>query len=263
MKVPDSHAHLTDRKFKEDIHQVIERAVKSGVYPIMVPSSPEEFPFAIKLKEKYDIIHIAAGVHPHEASSWDNKKQTLIEKAAKIRQIVAIGEIGLDYHYDFSPRETQKDVLKKQLDIAERFSLPVIIHSRESAEDLARILEEFEVAGVLHSFSEQPWLADFAIKRGFFISFSGMITFKWADFIRDTAKRVPLNRVLVETDSPYLAPVPYRGKRNEPAYVIKVAEKIAELRDLEKEELFKILRINYFRLFGGKDGEVEEKDKGD
>lgn len=259
MKVPDSHAHLLDSRFDQDRQAVVERAVKSGVEPILVPCTTEEFEKALQLFPGSSSIHLAVGVHPHEARDFDDERESLVKRAAKEKLVVAIGEIGLDYHYDFSPGKDQQEALKKQLEIAESYSLPVIIHSRESADDIARILEEFNVIGVFHSFSEEPWLADFGIKKGFYISFSGMITFKWADFIRDVAIKTPHDRILVETDSPYLAPVPFRGKRNEPAYVVKVAEKLAQLKKMHLEELSQVLVKNYFRLFGGEDGQIEKK----
>ncbi len=263
MKVPDSHAHLADVKFEEDREQVVERARKAGVLPIMVPCSLEEFDIGLQLARRFPFIHLALGVHPHEASSWDEQAQEAIETAVKRGLIRAIGEIGLDYHYNFSPPPLQRDVLKAQLEMAEKYSLPVIIHSREAAEDMARILANYRAVGVLHSFSEEPFLAEEALSLGYFISFSGMITFKWGESIREVARRVPAERILVETDSPYLAPVPFRGRRNEPAFVLKVAEKLAEIREISLKKLAPILSQNYSRLFGGENGEPEEKNKGD
>lgn len=259
MKIPDSHAHLLDSQFEEDRNEVLKRAAESGVAPVLVPCTTEEFEKAIQLFQGNSYVHIAVGVHPHEAREFDAEKRDIVEKAAEKKLVVAIGEIGLDYHYDFSPRDKQQDALKVQLEIAEKNRMPVIIHSRESAEDMAKIISEFDVTGVFHSFSEQPWLSEFGVKKGFYISFSGMITFKWADFIREVARKTPQDKLLIETDSPYLAPVPFRGKRNEPAFVVKVAEKLAEVRGMDMEKLSRLLVNNYFRLFGGEDGEIEEK----
>ncbi len=259
MRIPDSHAHLVDRKFSKDRDEVVRRAFRADVSPILIPCAPEEFSEGLSLRGKYPSIYLAVGLHPHHAKEWNNEIRELIDKAALTGAISAIGEIGLDYYYNFSPREKQRDVLKYQLEIAEKYSLPVVIHSRKSAEDLANLIEKFNTNGVLHSFSEETWLADLAISLGYFISFSGMITFKWGDFIREVASKAPENRILVETDSPYLAPEPYRGKRNEPIYVHKVGEKLAEVRGKTQEEIFPSLLKNFYMLFGGKNGETEEK----
>ncbi len=262
MKIPDSHAHLTDPKFDPDREEVIERARREGVWPIMVPCSPGEFPLGKKLAEKFPFIHLALGIHPHDAKTWDLEKRRTLEREAYLGKIRAIGEIGLDYHYNFSPPGIQRDVLRFQMEIAEKYSLPVIIHSRESAADMGKIIEEFNVRGVLHSFSEEKDLAELALSRGYFISFSGMLTFSWGKEIRALAAEIPLERVLVETDSPYLAPVPWRGRRNEPAFVKKVAERLAELRGMSLEKLAVVLEKNYFALFGGENGKFEKEDKG-
>ncbi len=263
MKIPDSHAHITDPKFDSDRDEVLRRAEAEGVSPIMVPCSPREYPLGLRLVEKFPFVHLAVGIHPHEAREWDREKREFLEKEASSGRIRAVGEIGLDYHYNFSPPLKQREVLKFQMEIAERHGLAVIIHSRESAEDAAKIIEEFDVKGVLHSFSDEDFLAEEALRRGYFISFSGMITFRWGERIRQLARRVPMDRVLVETDSPYLAPVPWRGRRNEPAFVRKVAEKLAEIRKISLEELALHLEKNYFALFGGGDGNSQEKNKGD
>jgi len=241
----------------------VKRAQRAGVLPIMVPCSLEEFGVGLQLVRKFPFLHLALGVHPHQARSWGREAQQAVETAAKQGLIRAIGEIGLDYHYNFSPPHLQRDVLKAQLELAEKHSLPVIIHSREAAEDMAKILSDYKVVGVLHSFSEEAFLAEEALSLGYYISFSGMLTFKWGEGIREIARSLPLNRVLVETDSPYLAPVPFRGRRNEPAFVVKVAEKMAEIRGLTLAEIAPILYQNYIDLFGGEDGEPEEKNKGD
>lgn len=259
MKVPDSHAHLLDSRFDADRKEVLHRAIESGVTPVLVPCTTEEFEKALQLFQGDSHVHLAVGIHPHEAREFDTEKRALIERAAEKSLVVAIGEIGLDYHYDFSPRDKQLDALKIQLEVAEKNRLPVIIHSRDSAEEMARIIEKYEVSGVFHSFSEEPWFAEFGVEKGFYISFSGMITFKWADFIREVAWKTPRGKLLVETDSPYLAPVPFRGRRNEPAFVTKVAEKLAEVRGMNIEDLSRVLVNNYFRLFGGEDGKIEEK----
>ncbi len=262
MKVPDSHAHLADRKFEKDRQEVVERAIKAGVSPVMVPCSMEEFGIGLDLAEKYPFLHLSLGVHPHEARTWDRRAEEALVKAIHGGFVKAIGEIGLDYHYDFSPRERQRDAFKRQMEMAEKHSLPVIIHSRESAEDVARIISQYDVKGVLHSFSEEFFLAEEALSLGYYLSFSGMLTFKWGERIREVARRAPLDRVLVETDSPYLAPVPFRGRRNEPAFVLKVAEKLAEVKGVTLQALAPVLLENYEKLFGGEDGKPEKEDKG-
>jgi len=231
----DSHAHLTLEHFDPDRNEVIARAREAGVVRLITVSSfIGDAGACAALAARHDFIHFTAGVHPHEAKSFTPEVAGEIRRAATLPRAVAIGEIGLDYHYDFSPRDVQHAVFRAQIRLARELDRPVVIHTREADEDTLAILGEEgggEVRGVLHCFTGNDALADAGLALGFFVSLAGIVTFPKAEALRRTARRVPLDRLLAETDSPYLAPVPHRGRTNRPEYVTHVVERIAQVRD--------------------------------
>ncbi len=230
----DSHAHLDDLRYDTDRDNVLQRAEAAGIDAIVtigcdLPTSQA----AVALAQAHPTLFATIGVHPHEAKEIEEGWYDSFRLLARQPKVVAYGEIGLDYHYDHSPREIQRERFREQIHLARELDLPLIIHTREAQEDTVKILREegaAGVGGVFHCFSGDAWLAKDALDLGFYLSFSGVLTFKNAAMLRDIAKTVPLDRLMVETDSPYLTPVPYRGKRNEPAYVQYVVETLAEVR---------------------------------
>lgn len=249
----DTHAHLNDEKFDEDRESVILSLKENGISYVVIPS--DTFKSSLKTVEivgKYDFLYGAVGIHPHEVKDTsDEELEKLKEIAGTNDKIVAIGEIGLDYYYDFSPREIQKELFIKQLNIARDLKLPVIIHSRDAMGDTYDILSKFkgEVVGVMHCYSGSFDMAKRFIDLGYYISLGGPVTFKNAKTPKEVAKNVDLERLLIETDSPYLAPEPVRGKRNEPKNVNYVAEMIASLRGMTKEEIIDVTYMNALKLF--------------
>jgi TatD DNase family protein len=227
----------------------LTRAREQGVVGFVVPGTKlDDASQAVDIAERNDDVWAAVGFHPHEAKACDELAFREIERLAGAPHVVAIGEIGLDYHYMHSPRETQRVVLQQHLELAKRLGKPVIIHNRESIEDLLQMLPSGE--GVIHSFTESYDIAVKLIDRGYFISFSGILTFRSADGLRDCARRLPHDRVLIETDAPFLAPVPFRGRDNEPAYVIKIAELLASLWSVTLEQVAATTTANFERVFG-------------
>ena len=253
----DSHAHLEMERFDHDREEVIKRAKEKGVEIILSVGNAEpekgSMEKAIELSEKYDFIYTSVGIHPHDARIFNDKYLHKIMDYCDNPNVIAIGEIGLDFYYDLSPRETQKGVFRDLLILAKEKKKPVIIHSRDANRETEEILREYygdsDAGGILHCFSGDLKLAKEGINLGLYISFSGVITFKNAEYLRDIAKKIERDWILVETDSPYLAPHPYRGKRNEPAYVIEVAKKVAEVRGESFEEVAKYTSLNFKRLF--------------
>ncbi|NLZ93109.1 MAG: TatD family hydrolase [Firmicutes bacterium] len=249
----DTHAHLTDERFNEDLDDVLVRAKAAGLGKIIsigcdLPSSEA----AIALAAANDNIFAAVGIHPHEASSAGQDALQALKKLADSPKVVAIGEIGLDYYYRFSSADQQKDVLRRQIRLAREMALPVIIHNRDAHEDILAILraeKAYEVGGVMHCFSGDLNFAMQCLELGFYLSFAGIVTFKKPGDLPLVVQEMPLERLLIETDSPYLAPVPFRGRRNEPAYVVHVAEKIAQLRQLEFSKIAEITTQNAQKLF--------------
>jgi TatD DNase family protein len=255
----DSHCHIDGPEYDADRDQVIARARAAGVTTMLNVGTGDPrsgaFERAAELSEKYEGIYGAIGVHPHDAKLFDDAaEKRLRDLARQSSRVVAWGEIGLDYHYDHSPREVQRDAFRRQLRIARALDLPVIIHSREANEDTITVLGEelagYARAGVLHCFGGDLQMARAAIDLGFFISFAGNLTFKKAEDLRDIARQLPLDRLLVETDCPYLTPVPFRGKRNEPARVVETGKCLAELHGRDLQELGQITSTNFTRLFG-------------
>jgi len=254
----DSHAHIDGPEFDADRVEVIRRARDAGVSKILNVGTGDPhaglLERAVDLAEAHAEIYAAVGTHPHDARLFDERAEERIWKLASgSAKVIAWGEIGLDFHYDNSPREVQIDVFQWQLRLARDLSLPVIIHTREAEMETAEILQshwgDANLPGIMHCFSGSAELAKKAIDLGFSISFSGIVTFKKAEELRDIAKSVPLDRLLIETDCPYLTPIPYRGKRNEPAYVVEVARCLAELHGLELDELAAITSNNFNRIF--------------
>jgi TatD DNase family protein len=250
----DTHAHLDDDKFNEDRDEVISRCKQEGVELILnAGSNIETSVKSIALAGKYEFIYAAVGVHPHDADDMDEETAGVLAALAENKKVRAIGEIGLDYHYDLSPRDVQKRRFVEQIDLARQLKLPVIIHDREAHGDVMDIFKKNrikEIGGVLHSFSGSAEMALECVKLGLYISISGPVTFNNARKTIEAVKEVPLEMLLIETDSPYLTPVPYRGKRNYPGYVRFVAEKIAEIKGITFEEVAQKTMDNGKRLFG-------------
>lgn len=253
----DSHAHIEGSEFDADREAVIQRALDAGVEIIVCVGDGEvaadSHAAAFRIAEQYPFIYTTVGVHPHEARLLDDNLYAQLMDLSQHSKVIAWGEIGLDYHYDNSPRDVQREAFRKQLRMARERGLPISIHTREAEADTLAILEEewkdSGLGGVIHCFTGTRSFAEVAIELGFCISFSGVVTFKNAKDLRETARVLPIERILIETDSPFLAPVPYRGRRNEPAYVVETARAIAELRGLDAEALGQTTSENFNRLF--------------
>ncbi|WP_280772206.1 TatD family hydrolase [Salipaludibacillus daqingensis] len=250
----DTHVHLNADQFEDDVEEVITRARDVGVENMVVVGFDEKtIKIAMALVEKHDFLYAAVGWHPVDAIDLTEEYLTWIEKLADHPKVVAIGETGLDYHWDKSPKDVQKEAFRKQIHLAKRVKLPIIIHDREAHQDIVDILKEEnaeDVGGIMHCFGGSVEIAQQCLKMNFHISFGGPVTFKNAKRPKEVAKEVPINRLLIETDAPFLAPHPYRGKRNEPSYVKLIAEQIAELREVRYEEIAKETTANAKRLFG-------------
>jgi TatD DNase family protein len=254
----DSHAHIDGEEYDADRDEVVERAREAGLRAILNVGTGDPrsgaFERAVRVAEAYKNVYAAVGVHPHDARLFDDEAAAHLQRlAGESPRVIAWGEIGLDYHYDHSPRPVQRDVFRRQLRIAREVNLPVIIHSREADDETVAILRE-EMAGagsrgIMHCFGGGAMMAESVLVLGFMISFAGNVTFKKAEDLRDVARRVPLDRLLAETDCPYLTPVPFRGRRNEPARVREVAACLAELRGVTTEEMGRITTENFGRFF--------------
>lgn len=250
----DTHAHLNDEKFNEDREEVIARAQENGVsYICNIGYNRETIESSLELARRYDFIYTAIGWHPQDAITMTDEDLAWIEKlATEEKKVVAIGEIGLDYYWDTSPKDVQHEVFRKQIRLAKKLKLPIIIHDREAHQDIVNILKEEEaeeVGGIMHCFSGSPEMAEQCIKMNFYISLGGPVTFKNAKKPKEVVEVVPLDRLLIETDCPYLTPEPYRGKRNESGYVRYVAEKIAELKNISVVEMAQITTANAKKIF--------------
>jgi TatD DNase family protein len=249
----DSHAHLDDPRFDSDREAVLQRAWDAGVRQVLTignGSGPESMGCSIPIAESRDWIYASVGVHPHDAAKVEEPHYDQIKNLAHHPKVIAIGETGLDFHYDNSPRDVQREVFRRQLELANQLDLPVIIHTREADADTEELLKEAgSRRGVIHCFTSGDKLADFAIGIGFFVSFSGIVTFPNAKALAEIARRVPADRILLETDCPYLAPVPHRGKRNEPGFVADTARFVAELRGVPLDELAAQVTANFGRVF--------------
>ena len=250
----DTHAHLFYPNFSEDLDEVIERAKSSEVDYIIIPATDiGTAKQTLALADKYEMIYAEVGIHPHETKEWTNDNLKVIEELARHPKVVAIGEIGLDYYYDFSPKEKQIEAFRAQIELALKLDLPVVVHNRESDEDIMQIVREYCSSGLrgqFHCFNGSLSYARDLIRMKYFVSFTGNITFKKADLLRETLSNIRLHYIMLETDSPFMTPIPYRGKRNEPSYVKYIAQQIAELHKIPIEEVARITSINAFRLFG-------------
>lgn len=251
MFLMDTHCHLYDKQFNDDFDDVINRAFENNVKLMIIPASDLETSFlASELASKYKEVYFCAGIHPHDSEKAFVDDLKTIESLLAKEKAVAIGEIGLDYHYNFSPRDVQIRTLENQLFLAKKLNLPIVVHSRECFDDLSKILKSSDYGnGVIHCFSGDREEAKFYLDLGFYLGFTGNITFKNAEDIREAVKYAPLDRILTETDSPYLAPIPKRGRRNEPSFIPFIANKLAELKNVSVEEVTEKTTENAFRLF--------------
>jgi TatD DNase family protein len=249
----DSHTHLNAEQFNDDIPETIARANELGVTEMAVVGF--DYPTiekSLQLSQTYQDIYSIIGWHPTEAGSYTKEIETKLQQQLEDERVVALGEIGLDYYWMEDPKEVQDKVFRRQIAIAKEMNLPISIHTRDAIEDTYKILKEekiHNIGGIMHSFSGDAEWAKRFLDLGMHISFSGVVTFKKAFEVHEAASFVPLDKLLVETDAPYLAPMPYRGKRNEPGYTRYVVEKIAELRNLPFEEVAKITQENAHKLF--------------
>ena len=253
----DSHCHLDFSQFDDDREAVLDRAEQAGLRAVLaigIGKGPPELDAGLRMAALRPWIYATVGVHPHEARLADDGAFAALERLAAEEKVVAIGEIGLDYHYDYSPRAVQHAVFIRQMELARRLSKPIVIHCREAWPDCLALLREHwrphGLSGILHCFSGDRQVARQGLDMGFHISFAGNITFPKAAELREVAADVPLDRLLVETDAPFLAPVPHRGRRNEPAYVVETARRLAALRGLSDERLAQAVTGNFFRLLG-------------
>ena len=255
----DSHAHIDGEEYDADRGEVLARARAAGVRAILNVGTGDpqsgSLERAVEVAGRYADVYAAVGVHPHDARLFDEgAKARLCELVRRSPRVIAWGEIGLDYHYDNSPRDVQRAVFARQLRLAREAALPVVIHSREADAETVEILRaEWTGAGrggIMHCFGGSPEMAESVLELGFMISFAGNVTFKKAEPLREVARRVPPERLLVETDCPFLAPVPFRGRRNEPAYVVETARYLADLRGMELEEMERLTSENFARFFG-------------
>jgi len=258
----DSHCHLDGSRFEVDREEVIGRAREGGIVNILAVGTgdgPGTLDCAVKIAEAHDFIYATVGIHPHEAKLATDADFEQLEQLARNPKVIAWGEIGLDYFYDHSPSDVQQSVFIRQMEMACAAKLPIVIHCRPSEnsdnawEECLNLIEQHwksaSLGGILHCFTGEWKHATRALDMGFMISFSGNVTFPKAQQIRDAARQVPLDRMLIETDSPFLAPVPYRGKRNEPAFVKETARQIGELRGISTEEAGEITSRNFYRFF--------------
>ena len=254
----DSHAHLDMTQFDADRADVLQRAREAGLHMILTigTGNPEtdSIEKTIDLIEQHDFLYAGVGVHPHDARTADDSYWSRMERWAEHPKVVIWGEIGLDYYYDLSPRDVQRNVFRRQLQMARSLQLPVSIHCRDAWADLVEILKqewtEREGQGIFHSFTGNSEQALECVARGFLVSFSGIVTFKNAESVRAAARAVPADSMLVETDSPYLAPVPHRGRRNEPAFVVDVARSVAQTVGISYDDLASRTATNLLRLLG-------------
>jgi TatD DNase family protein len=254
----DSHCHIDGEAFDDDRDEIIERAKAAGVAAMLTigTGNPHdgEIARAVKAAEKYENVFAAIGVHPHDAKLFDDAAETHLRELARSEKVIAWGEIGLDFYYDHSPRDVQFDVFRRQIRIARELDLPIIIHSRDADDETVEVLteecshENFR-GGIMHCFGGTAQMAEDLMRIGFLISFAGNVTFKKAENLREAARVVPLDKLLIETDCPFLAPVPVRGKRNEPAFVAHTARFLADFYEIETEQLAKQTSENFSKFF--------------
>lgn len=256
----DTHTHLNDVKFADDLDEVIQRASDAGVERMIVCGYDlQSSESAIQLANTYESVFATVGIHPHDAKSYTKEAESILKEFAADRKVLAIGEIGLDFHYNFSPREKQFAAFEAQIQLAKKLGLPIVVHSRESNPEALEILKSRsrDVVGcVFHCFSGDADFAREVLEMGFYIGIDGPITYKASQKLRDVVAMCPLDRLLIETDCPYLTPVPHRGKRNEPAYVVYVAEQIAAIKGLTLEVLAQTTTDNAKKLFAAREPEA-------
>jgi TatD DNase family protein len=246
----DSHCHLQDDAFSDDRDQVYREAHQLGLGFIIPGYSRASSEAAVRLAGVLDDAYALVGIHPHDAAAFEPQDEQLLEQWSHDPRVVGIGEIGLDYHYDLSPRPVQRAVFLRQLQLAHAWSLPVAIHTREAEEETLELITEAKTTrAVLHCFTGTEAFAQALLERGFYLSFSGVVTFANAGALRGVVRNVPLERLLIETDSPYLAPVPFRGRRNQPAWVVNVAKVIATEKNCSVEEVFSHTMANTLKVF--------------
>lgn len=256
MELVDSHAHLDFPQFDADRAEVLDRARQAGVLLLLAIGSgpgPEKLDAALPFAEQHDWIYSTVGIHPHEARLATDEHFEQLDRLARHARVIAWGEVGLDYHYDHSPRDVQQRVFRRQLEQARVAKLPIIIHCREAWAACLAILEQdwhsSGLGGILHCFSGDLQEAKKGIEMGFLVSFAGNLTYPKAQSLRDVARALPMDRLLIETDAPFLAPQPHRGRRNEPAYVAEVARTLANVRDLAADEVAAVTAANFRRFF--------------
>ena len=252
-KFIDSHAHLDDKRFNKDRDEIIRYLHDDGIEAVLNPGADlKSSKKAVEIAEKYPNIYAAVGCHPHDTKYMDDETMNIFRELAKSKKVVAIGEIGLDYYYNNSERDVQKKWFREQIRLAKELDLPYIVHDRDAHEELLRIMKEEHydgARGVLHCYSGSVEMAREFIKLGFYISLAGPVTFRKARVPKLVAKEIPFDKLLIETDSPYLTPEPFRGKRNEPMYVRFVAEEIAEIRNVSLDEVAEKTNQNFKTLF--------------
>lgn len=251
----DTHCHLDNAQFDKDRDAVIERALGAGVermVAIGTGEGPPDLEAGIRLADRYPAIYATVGIHPHDSAKAAPQYFRRLAELIQHPKVVALGEIGLDYHYDFAPREVQRAAFVEQMAVAREARKPIVIHTREAWDDTFAVLEEHwkptGLGGIMHCFSGGPKEAERSLALGFHLSFGGMVTFPKAFDVHEAARLTPADRLLIETDAPYLAPVPRRGKRNEPAYIVDTARKLAELRGVSVEEIVRVTADNFRRL---------------
>ncbi len=254
MRVVDSHCHLDFEGMEEKLPGILARAETAGVgLMLSISSRISRFPNLLRIAEEHTNVFCTVGTHPHNAHEELDVPVAEIVRLARHSKVVGIGEAGLDYHYDFSPREAQMTGFSSHIAAARETGLPLVIHTREAEEDTARVLEEEMARGpfkaVLHCFTSQDWLARKGVDLGLSVSFSGILTYKSAENLRQTARGLPEDRILVETDSPYLSPVPHRGRDNEPAFVVETLKHLAAARSTDAEHMARVTSNNFFALF--------------
>lgn len=247
----DTHCHIEMKEFDPDREEVIKRAREAGLEALITIGSDLEGTLkGVRLAESHDFIYCSVGIHPHEAKDVTDQTYSLLKELVQKKKVIAVGETGLDYHYDHSPRELQRAVFRKQLELADETGLPVIIHSRQADADTLKIVRESGISqGVFHCFSGDADMAEQVMAMGFYISIAGPVTFKKALGLQEVARMISDDYLLIETDAPYLAPEPFRGRRNEPAYMLNTAKKIADLRGISLQDLARITTLNARRLF--------------
>ena len=250
MMLTDTHTHLLDERFAENRQQIIDRLSEDEIaFIIECGTDAADSQKAAELAQANQKVYCAVGVHPHSAIEYSSETEDIITELSRNKKVVAIGEIGLDFHYDFSPRDVQEKVFAAQIELAKKLALPVVVHSREASEATFEILSGSGVRGELHCFSGSAETALRYVKKGFYIAFGGSLTFKNARKTVEAARAVPVERILIETDCPYLAPEPLRGKPNQPAYVRYVAQKLAEIKGCTLEEIARTSKKNAMELF--------------